>query len=43
MVAIPYERQFVEQNERSSNVVNLNDSATVESAQRGSILHRPSI
>ena len=43
MIETPYGRPFIEQNERSSNVVNFNDTATVELAQRGSILHRPSI
>ena len=39
----PMARQFIEQNKRSSNVVNFNDSATVEPAQRGSVFDCPCI
>ena len=35
--------QFVEQNKRSPNSINFNDSATVEAAQRGGVLDRPGV
>ena len=40
---IHYGRQFIEKNERSSNIVNLDESATIEPAQRGSVLDRPGV